>query len=142
MNAAQTPSVAERARRIDTGGAPVVGLHYLRDDAVFVLGEEALLVATPGREPARVAVHAGGILASACDGERVLTGGDDGTVAATGRDMKPTVVATDAKRRWVDHLAPGPDGAVAWSAGKDVFVETRKGEQRHREAASTVGGLA
>ena len=45
-----------------------------------------------------------------------------------------------AKHRWIDHLALGPDGAVAWSAGKTAFVQAK--ELREFEAPSTVGGLA
>ena len=39
-------------------------------------------------------------------------------------------------------MALGPDGAVAWSAGKTAHVLTGKGEQRAFEAPSTVAGLA
>ena len=39
-------------------------------------------------------------------------------------------------------MALGPDGAVAWSAGKTAHVLTGKGERRHFEAPSTVAGLA
>ena len=51
------------------------------------------------------------------------------------------LIATDAKRRWIDHVAAGPDGAVAWSAGKIRF-RAGKGEPRSIEVQSTVGGLA
>jgi WD40 repeat protein len=138
---ADVPSLAERARAV-AAGTSVVGAHFLGDTAVFVLGEEVLLFVPPEGEPERVAVHAGAILASACDGQRIITGGDDGKVMATGADRAVSQVAADAKRRWIDHLALGPEDAVAWSAGKDAFVLTRKGEQRRFEAPSTVGGLA
>jgi WD40 repeat protein len=134
-------SVADRARLI-AAGAPVVAAHFLGDIPVFVLGEEALLFAPRDGEPERIGVHAGGILAVASDGERILTGGDDGNVVATRRDRTHEVVATDAKRRWIDHVALGPDGAIAWSAGKEAFVHARKGEPRRLEVPSTVGGLA
>ena len=42
--------------------------------------------------PERIAVHGGGILATASDGERILTGGDDGNVVATGRDAPAALV--------------------------------------------------
>jgi WD40 repeat protein len=134
-------SVADRARLI-AAGAPVVAAHFLGDIPVFVLGEEALLFAPRDGEPERIGAHAGGILAVASDGERILTGGDDGNVVATRRDRIHEVVATDAKRRWIDHVALGPDGAIAWSAGKEAFVHARKGEPRRLEVPSTVGGLA
>jgi len=139
MNA--TPSLVERSRRIAAGG-PVVGVHFLGEAPVFVLGEQALLLARKAGEPERVAVHGGAILASVSDGKRILTAGDDGTVAATGAEGAPTILVTDAKRRWIDHLAIGPEGAVAWSAGRDAFVATPKGAERRFEAPSTVGGLA
>jgi WD40 repeat protein len=63
-------------------------------------------------------------------------------VVATSATGETTVVATDAKRRWIDHVAPGPDGTVAWSAGKQVFVKTAKGDERMHELPSSVGGIA
>jgi WD40 repeat protein len=141
MTAAETPSVVDRTRLI-AAGAPVVGAHFLKGTAVFVLGEETLLFAAGDREPERVAVHGGAILAAACDGERLLTGGDDGKVAATHADRTTAMIAADPNRRWIDHVAIAPDGAAAWSAGKDAFVLTRKGEGRRLEAPSTIGGLA
>ena len=136
-----TPSVVERTRPV-AAGAPVVAAHFLGRTAVLVLGEEALLVVPDKADERRVAVHAGGILSAAADGERVITGGDDGKVAATDAAGESRTVATDGKHRWIDHVAAGPDGAVAWSAGKRAFAATGKGEPRMLEVASTVGGLA
>jgi WD40 repeat protein len=133
-----TVSVVERTRAVAAGGG-VVGAHFLGRTAVFVLGEEALLFAEPDGELRRLAVHDGAILASACDGSRVVSGGDDGKVVTTDAGSS-RVLATDPKQRWIDHIALGPDGAVAWSAGKTAFVQAK--ESRQYEAASTVGGLA
>src|SRR5204862_589251 len=52
------------------------------------------------------------------------------------------VVASDEKRRWIDHVAIGPGGAIAWSAGKQAFARGAKGEVRAHEVPSTVGALA
>ena len=79
---------------------------------------------------------------AAADGERIVTGGDDGTLVATDAAGAHRVIATDDKNRWIDQVALGPDGAVAWSAGKTAHVLTGKGEQRSFEAPSTVAGLA
>ena len=38
-----------------------------------------------------------------------------------------TTLAVDAKHRWIDHVAIGPGGAVAWSAGKQACVRAPKG---------------
>jgi WD40 repeat protein len=134
-----TVSLAERARRV-AAEAPVVAAHFLGRTAVFVLGDEALLMVEPQGDPRRVAVHAGAILATAADGARVVSGGDDGKVVETNAVGESRTLATDPKRRWIDHVALGPDGAVAWSAGKTAFAQSK--DLREFEAPSTVGGLA
>jgi WD40 repeat protein len=115
-------------------------VHFFGGTPVFVLGEEALLYVR-GSDEDRVAVHGGGILASASDGERIVTGGDDGKLIATDIDGEHEILATDEKKRWIDQVALGPDGAVAWSAGKTAYVRTGKGEVRSIDAPSTVAGL-
>lgn len=135
------PSIVERARpvRVD---APVVAIHFFKDTAAFVLGEEAIVLAARDGTTRRLAVHGGGILASAGDGVRLLTGSDDGKVALTDASGDSEIVATDAKRRWIDHVAVGPSGAIAWSAGKQAFARGNKGAEKSLEVVSTVGGLA
>jgi WD40 repeat protein len=135
------PSVVERTRPIKAG-APVVAAHFLGQTAVFVLGEEALLFVPNAGEPRTVAVHGGAILSSTADPQRIVTGGDDGKVVSTGAQGESIVVATDGKRRWIDHVAVGPNGAVAWSAGKQAFARSGKSPERMLEVPSTVGGLA
>lgn len=131
-------SLTERARKIHAGGA-VVGAHFLGQTPVFVLGEETLLFA--GDDERRVAVHSGGILASACNSKRIVTGGDDGKLMETRADGTCTEIAADEKKRWIDQVALGPDDALAWSAGKTAHVLTRKGEMKTFDAPSTVAGL-
>jgi WD40 repeat protein len=135
------PSLTDRVRKLDAG-APVVGVHFLGATPVFVLGEEALLFAPEEGESRRVPVHGGAILASAGDGERILTGGDDGRVVASDAEGKLVQLAFDPKKRWIGQLALGPDGAFAYAAGKTAVVQARKGGPREWEAPSTVGGLA
>ncbi len=135
---ADTASVADRTHPV-TAGAAVVAARFLGHTAVFVLGEEALLLVEPKGEPRRIAVHAGAILTAAADGERVISGGDDGKVVATDAKGETRTLATDPKHRWIDHVAIGPDEAVAWSAGKTAFVQAKS--LREFEAPSTVGGL-
>src|SRR4030088_3562356 len=101
-----TASVVERTRHYQADAA-IVAVHFLGDSAVFVLGEEALLMVRDG-EGRRVAIHGGAILGSAADGERVVTGGDDGKVVATDAAGASTRVAADARHRWIDHVAIGP----------------------------------
>jgi WD40 repeat protein len=134
------PSVVERTRPIAAGG-PVVGVHSVGDVAAFVLGEETLLLVGPDSSEQRVTVHGGGILASAADATRVVTGGDDGKVMAVDASGAVTTIATDPKRRWIDHVAIGPNG-IAWSAGKTAFARVSSGHVRSVDVPSTVGALS
>ncbi len=134
-----TVSVVDRTHPVAVRGA-IVAAHFLGRTAVFVLGEEAMVFAGAEGEPRRVAVHDGAILTTTADGERIISGDDDGRVIATNARGETRTLATDAKHRWIDHVARAPDGAVAWSAGKTAFVQTK--ELREFEAPLTVGGLA
>jgi len=135
----QSVSVVDRTRAV-AAGEPVVGAHFLGRAAVFVLGEEALVFVEPEAEPRRIAIHGGAILATAANDELIVSGGDDGKVAAINTEGEVSTLAADAKHRWIDHVALGPDGVVAWSAGKSAFVQAK--ELREFETPSTVGGLA
>src|SRR5256714_1523351 len=134
------PSVTDRVKPVAAGG-PVVAVHFLGNRAVFALGEEALLFVAPDGTEQRVTVHAGGILSVASDGTRILTGGDDGKIVAISANGESETLATDAKHRWIDRVALGPD-AIAWSAGKQAFVRTARGEIKSIDLPSSAGGLA
>src|ERR1700680_5200432 len=94
---ASTPSVVERTRLIAAGG-PIAAAHFLGRTAVFVLGEETLLLVPEEGKEQHVAVHSGGILSAVSDGARIVTGGDDGKVTATSAEGDLEILATDAKR--------------------------------------------
>lgn len=134
-------SVTDRVRPVAVG-MPVTAVYFLESRAVFVGGEENVALVDPEGELTRVAVHDGGILCAASDGGRIVMGGDDGKVVAVNAKGEVTLLATDAKRRWIDTVAVHPDGAFAWSAGKTAFVKSGKGEEKSLEVPSTVGGLA
>ena len=136
-----TASIASRIRGLKAD-AGIVGVHFLDDTAVFVLAEEGAVHLTKAGEERRVALHKGAILASAGDGRRIVTGGDDGQVVLSESGREPTLLATDPDKRWIDQVALGPDGAVAWSAGKTAYVRTGKGEIKSVDMVSSVGGLA
>jgi WD40 repeat protein len=138
---ADTPSVVDKTRLV-AASVPVVAVRFLGRTAAFVLGEEVILLVSEKGDEQRVTAHSGGILSVAGDGERLITGGDDGNVIATSADGQSATLVTDEKHRWIDHVAVGPDGAVAWSAGKTAFVRTNKGDIRSLDVVSTVGGLA
>jgi WD40 repeat protein len=134
-----TVSVVERTRPIVIDGG-IVAAHFLGHTAAFVLGEEAIVIAPPDGEPRRVEAHDGAILDTVADDGRVVTAGDDGKIVATDGEGASKVLASDPKHRWIDHVALGPDGLVAWSAGKTAYVQAK--DLRAFEAPSTVGGLA
>lgn len=135
------PSIVERVRAVPVEGA-VVAAHFLGRTAVFVLGEEQVAFAAEDGSTKSLAVHRGGILATAASDTQVITGGDDGQVFATDAQGASRLVGTDGKRRWIDQVAAGPSGALAWSAGKIAVVRTAAGEERRLEAPSGIGGLA
>jgi WD40 repeat protein len=134
-------SVTDKVRELAIG-APVSAVHFLGDSAAFVGAEESIFVVAGEGEPTSVAVHGGGILCATSDGKRIVTGGDDGKVASLTAKGEVTVLATDAKRRWIDNVALHPDGAVAWSASKTAFVRSGKDQEKSFDVPSTVGGLA
>jgi WD40 repeat protein len=138
---ASIASVTDRVRPVAIG-APVTSLHFLGERAAFVCGEENVALVDRQGEIAKVAVHGGGILCAAANGERIVMGGDDGKVVALDAKGGVSTIATDAKRRWIDNVALHSDGTVAWSVGKTAFVRSPKGEEKSLEVPSTVGGLA
>jgi WD40 repeat protein len=134
-------SVTDKVRAIAIG-APVTAVHFLGDNAAFVGAEENVFLVSGEGAISPVAVHSGGILCAASDGARIVMGGDDGKLVALDAKGEVALLATDAKRRWIDNVALHPDGAVAWSAGKTAFVRSGKNEEKSLEVPSTVGGLA
>jgi WD40 repeat protein len=134
-------SVTDKVRPVAIG-APVGAVYFLGDRAAFVGAEENIVLVAAGGEKSEIALHGGAILCSVSDGSRIITGGDDGKVAALDAKGETSVLATDAKHRWIDNVAVHPDGAIAWSAGKTAFVRAPKGEEKSFEVPSTVGGLA
>jgi WD40 repeat protein len=140
-NAASIASVTDKVRAVAIGAA-VTSVHFLGDRAAFVGAEENVFLVSGQGEISPVAVHGGGILCAACDGARLVIGGDDGKLVALDAKGEVALLATDAKRRWIDNVALHPDGAFAWSAGKTAFVRGGRGEDKSFDVPSTVGGLA
>jgi len=131
--------VTDRVRPLALG-MPVTAVHFLGDKACFVGAEESVAMASADGEISPVAVHSGGILCAASMARASSMGGDDGKVVAL-MQGRGELLATDAKRRWIDNVALHPDGAVAWCR-QDGFCPQRQGRRKIFEAPSTVGGLA
>ncbi|QIB33280.1 WD40 repeat domain-containing protein [Ancylobacter pratisalsi] len=131
-------SITSKLQPLDLGDG-VVGAGFLGTRAVFALGSREIVLA--GETVERVAAHNGAILSVSSDARRILTGGDDGRVVATAGDGS-TQTLFEQKGRWIDQVAAGPDGSVAFSVGKTAHFQPLKGERRTLDLPSTVGGLA
>lgn len=120
----------------------VVEAAFLGETAAFALGDGSLRLVAGGDEM-RVPVHAGAILsaAPAIDGRRIVTGGDDGIVAAT--DFGGAVERlAERPRKWIDRVAAGPGGAVGFTTGRQVSVRLADGRERNLDLPRAAGGIA
>jgi WD40 repeat protein len=123
-------------------GAFVVEAAFLGDTAAFALGDGTVrLVNGPAAES--VAVHSGAVLTAqpTRDGKALVSGGDDGRVALIDAKGAVTVVA-ERPRKWIDLVATGPSGAVAYASGRQVFAKLGDGRERTFDLARAAGGLA
>ncbi len=125
-----------------------------RHVVVWAAGEHVIAAAFLGDAPALalasgivklgdldLAAHPdGAILCATLDGDRLVTGGDDGRVVATSAAGEIETLA-DEKGKWIDALA-AREGAYAWSAGKTARARDAKGVVKTWTAPSTVRGLA
>lgn len=111
---------------------------FLDNEPVFVMADGAIQI---GRERPALRPHADSILVVAADSKRLVTGGDDGKIVEIRSDGSTTVLG-DEKGRWIDALALGPDGAVAWSTGRKAVAREGKGKMRELALPSSTQGLA
>ncbi len=118
--------VIEKIREVEAD-ATSVAVAFLDDTAVFALAEEAALFVPAEGGERRLELHDGGILSSAADSRRLMTGGDDGRVAVSDQAGVIKCLFADDKGRWIDHLAAGRAGSIAWSAGKQAFYHAADG---------------
>lgn len=133
----ELPSIEHKVRPLDCE-AHVVAAHFVGGSCFFATGEGEVLIA--GDDEARVKPHTGAILNAAGDGDRLFTTGDDGRLVATDSEGEMELIA-EIKNKWIDRVSLGPEGTVAWSAGRTVFVKTKKGS-KSLDLPSTPGGLA
>jgi WD40 repeat protein len=84
-----------------------------------------------------------GLLAAVYDtgNDRLLTGGEDGKVCAVSAGGAVETIG-EAGRKWITSVAAGPQGAVAWAAGRTAFVKLPDGKVKEFNHPRTVEGLA
>jgi WD40 repeat protein len=123
-------------------GAFVVEAAFLGDVAMLALGDGTVRFAR-NETLATVEAHSGAILSAAPtrDGRALVTGGDDGRVALVDATGAVNVVG-ERPRKWIDHVAAGPGGALAYASGRQVAVRLGNGQVRELKLARAVGGLA
>jgi len=72
---------------------------------------------------------------------RLISGGEDGKVVATGADGETSVLG-EISRKWVTSTAPGPQGAIAFASGRNAYVRFADGNVKEFQHARSVEGLA
>lgn len=136
--AAPNDSLTKNVVAGDIGGH-VAGITFFGPVPVFASGEGTVQIGL-GETARTLAAHDGAILVAAGDGARLVTGGDDGRVVTTDAAGQTEELGRE-KGRWIDALALGPSGAVAWSAGKTVTARDGKGALRTYTTPSSCRGL-
>ena len=123
-------------------GAFVGEAAFLGDVAAFALGDGTVRL-VEGAAINEVPVHSGAILAAAPtrDGKALVTGGDDGRVAVVDESGAVEVVA-ERPRKWIDQVAAGPGGAIAYASGRQVTVRLADGRERDLTLDRAADGLA
>ena len=132
------PSLADTTKALDAG-VYVISACFLGEAAAFALADgTALFVSAEGE--LKVPAHEGGLLCAATGRNVLVTGGDDGKVLRFSAGDTPEPIGEAPG--WIDAVALGPDGAVAWSCGKKVFCRDGKGLLKTFDAPSSARGLA
>lgn len=75
------------------------------------------------------------------DDSKLLSGGEDGKVAELSPDGTMKILA-EIGRKWVSHVAAGPQGAVAFASGRTATVAFADGRTREFPCPRSVEGLA
>lgn len=119
----------------------VVRAGFLKDTAYFALGEGSVCL-VDGAEN-RFRMHKGGLLAAekTLDGMALVTSGDDGLIQQIAADGEISMLA-ERPRKWIDLLACGPNGSVAFASGRTAWVRLADGKENEFAHDRAVGGLA
>lgn len=119
----------------------VVRAGFLKDSAFFASGEGEILFSGAGETRHRP--HKAGLLAAepSRDDAGLITSGDDGCIYLTGADGSVACVA-ERPRKWIDLIAAGPSGAVAFASGRTAWVRLADGREKEFAHERAVGGLA
>lgn len=119
----------------------VVRAGFLGEAAYFVTGEGAIQFLANGER--RLCPHKDGVLAvePSLDDKALVTSGDDGAIYVSSPDGSSELVA-ERPRKWIDLIACGPNGAVAFASGRTAWVRLADGREKEFAHERAVGGLA
>ncbi|PVB62460.1 WD40 repeat domain-containing protein [Labrenzia sp. 011] len=119
----------------------VVRAGFLNGCAYFASGEGGIVLSGTGERTLQP--HKAGLLAAepARDGAALITSGDDGCIYRSGMDGSSELVA-ERPRKWIDLIASGPSGAVAFASGRTAWVHLADGREKEFAHERAVGGLA
>jgi WD40 repeat protein len=113
---------------------------WLGDVPFFALAEGTVHRLDHGHKT--VEVHDGLLAARpSLDGKTLVTGGEDGKVRTVAADGTLAELG-EAGRKWVSVVAPGPQGAGAWAAGRSAFVRLPDGKVKEFQHPRTVEDIA
>ncbi|WP_181703011.1 WD40 repeat domain-containing protein [Chthonobacter albigriseus] len=117
----------------------IVWAGFVGATPVFASGTGAV---TFGTEP-RVVTPSGAILAAVRDpdGRSLVIGTDDGKVFRLNDAGESTALA-DKGRKWIDQVAVGNGGLVAFASGRTAWVREASGKEHELTRPRAVGGLA
>ncbi len=89
-----------------------------------------------------VQIHDGLLCAArSLDGKSLITGGEDGNICQTDSSGR-TLIVYEAGKRWIDKIATGPEGCVAFGSGRKGKIIYSSGKTRDLEVERTIEGLA
>ncbi len=120
----------------------VVAAAFIGEVAAFALGDGTVRL-LKGSAADSVRVHEGSVLTAVAslDRRQLISGGDDGKVSAV--DAAGTVsVLSERPRKWIDQVAAGPSGAIAFAVGRDAVVRLASGEEKTFTHERSVTGVA
>lgn len=121
----------------DEGGEHVELAAFVSDEPAFALVDGTVRFPT---QSDRVIEANEGLLSAALspDANSILTGGEDGNIMRVTAEGAELVASKPGK--WMDVVAGGPDGAVAFGAGRTIWVKSGDVEKQfdHERAVEGV----
>jgi WD40 repeat protein len=113
---------------------------FLDDIPVFADAQGFIRI-VEGNEK-RLDIHDGILCAKiSLDGISLVSGGEDGKICRTSADGNSEILH-QAGTRWVDKIATGPAGTVAFGSGRNGAIILSSGEAREIEVERTIEGMA